>query len=129
MYEQAVLLTTKPNLAEAWTHWGIALASLGRLEEAAAKFHEALKVKPLFEALANLAGASNQLKRYAEAEGFARKAVELSPQNGQSWNNLAISLYYQGRRQEAIQALERAAGFAPGDAGIQANLQALRAGK
>lgn len=126
LYARAVSVSSLPNRAEAWTHWGIALASEGKLDQAIEKFNEALKVKPLFEAYANLAGVMNQMKRYADAEGFARKAIELQPLGGQSWNNLAISLYYRGKAAEAVQALETAVRLNPQDATIRANLQALR---
>lgn len=129
LYARAVSVTTLPNRAEAYTHWGIALAAMGRLEEALEKFRLATGVKPLFEAYANLAGTLNQLKRYDEAEGAARKAIEIQPQNGQSWNNLAISLYYRGRAGEAIQSLETAARLNPADTTIAANLKALKGGK
>ena len=102
---------------------------MGRLGEALEKFHQATEVKPLFEAYANLAGTLNQLKRYDEAEGAARKAIELQPQNGQSWNNLAISLYYRGKASDAVQSLETAARLNPADATIAANLKALKGGR
>jgi tetratricopeptide (TPR) repeat protein len=129
LYARAVSVTTPPNKAEAFTHWGIALASQGKLDEAIDKFNDALKVKPLFEAYANLAGAMNTMKRYADAEPYARQAIAMQPGNGQSWNNLAISLYYRGKTADAVQALEQALTLNPQDATIQANLKAIRSGK
>ena len=64
LYARAVSVSSLPNRAEAWTHWGIALASEGKLDQAVEKFNEALKVKPLFEAYANLAGVMNQMKDF-----------------------------------------------------------------
>lgn len=137
LYAQAVQWTSKPNLAEAYTHWGIALAAGGKdqkpdLAAAAAKFQQALKVKPLFEAYANLAGVRNQQGQadhdpqdYVLAEAAARKALALYDGNAQAANNLAIALYYQGKSAEALQVLQRAAQLAPQDAQIQANLRAL----
>jgi hypothetical protein len=126
LYATAVQVTTLPNLAEAWTHWGIALASTGKPEQAVEKFQRALQVKPIFEAYANLAGVMNQLKRYDEAEKYAREALAMLPASGASWNNLAISLYYRGRTQEAIQAAEEAAHDSPSDQTILRNLNALK---
>ena len=137
LYPMAVAWTSRANLAEARTHWGIALASGGNgmapdLLGAASQFKLALQVKPLFEAWANLAGVSNQLGQatkkaswFVEAEAAARQALALSPNNPQAWNNLAISMYYQGRAAEAVQTLRTAAGLAPQDPQIQANLRAL----
>jgi hypothetical protein len=126
LYALAVEITTPPNRAEAFTHWGIALASQGKMDEAVEKFKDALQVKPLFEAYANLAGVMNQEKRYADAEPYARAAIAMVPDSGLSWNNLAISLYYRGHSAEAIQALETAARLSPQDTMIQNNLKALK---
>jgi tetratricopeptide (TPR) repeat protein/uncharacterized membrane protein (DUF485 family) len=137
LYRQALQWTSRANLAEAWTHYGIALGAGGDgvkpdLEGAAACFKQAEAVKPLFEAYANLAGVDNQLGQttrqqhyYAEAEAASRQAVGLAPGNPQAWNNLAISLYYQGRAAEARQALAQAAQLAPGDPQIEGNLRTL----
>lgn len=138
LYPKAVAWTSRPNLAEAYTHWGIALAAGGPgmapdLAGAADKFRRALRVKPLFEAYANLAGVLNQqgqaglVGAYAQAEAAARSALRLNPSNAQAHNNLAIACYYQGRVPEAVQALREAARLAPQDPQIQANLRALGA--
>jgi tetratricopeptide (TPR) repeat protein len=138
-YARAVQWTTRANLAEAYTHWGIALAAGGGglkpdLAGAERLFRKALDVKPLFEAWANLAGVCNQQGQatrqgawFVQAEDAARKALGLNPNNAQAWNNLAIALYYQGKQAEALQALRSAAQRAPGDPQIQANLRALGA--
>jgi tetratricopeptide (TPR) repeat protein len=139
LYRKAVQWTSRPNLAETWTHYGIALGSGGDglkpdLAGAAACFQEALAVHPIFEAYANLAGVDNQLgqttkqaRYYAQAEAASRQALSLSPANPQAWNNLGISLYYQGRAADARQALARAAQLAPTDPQIVGNLRALGA--
>ena len=132
VYPLACLYTSRANLAEAYTHWGIALANHGYdgkkpdLDAATQKFKLALEVKPLFEAMANLAGVYNQAGRYLEAEPYARQALALQAASGQSWNNLAVSLHGQKRTAEAVQALEQALRVAPGDPQIQANLRALQ---
>ena len=127
LLERAVLVATHPNLAEAYTHLGIAYNTLGKLEESAEWFLKSAEEKPLFEAWANLAGTYNQLKRYPEAEKASRKALELNAQAPQNWNNLGIALYYQNKVKEAIAALENAKKLAPGDAQITGNLKALKA--
>jgi tetratricopeptide (TPR) repeat protein len=139
LYRAAAQWTSRPNLAETYTHWGIALGAGGAaqapdLEAATKKFEQALAVKPLFEAYANLAGVLNQRGQaglagaYAQAETAARQALGLRPDNAQAYNNLAIALYYQGRGPEAVQALREAARLAPQDAQIRANLRALGGG-
>lgn len=141
LYAQAVQWTSRDNLAEAWTHYGIALAAGGDslapdLAGAGACFRKALEVKPLLEAWINLAGVENQLGQrdknpahFVAAEGAARQALTQAPGHAQAWNNLAIALYYQGRRDEAVAALRSAAQFNPQDPQIRGNLAAMGAGR
>ena len=138
-YTKAALVSTRSNLAEIYTHHGIALASGGPggkpaadLAGAAVLFRQALQVKPLFEAYANLAGICNQLGQktkqvsyYLEAEANAKQAVTLAPTSGAAWNNLAIAQYYQNRQTEALATLRRALEYSPNDPQILANLRAL----
>jgi Flp pilus assembly protein TadD len=138
LYGKAALVTSRANLAEVYTHHGIALASGGMdgkhpdLAGAQAMFRRSAELKPLFEAYANLAGVSNQLgqatkqaRYFVEAESAARTAVKLAPSSGPAWNNLAIALYYQNRVPEAVDTLRQAQALAPNDPQIQANLRAL----
>ncbi len=125
-YQRAIEITSAANRAEAWVHWGIALSGQGDMTGAIEKFEQSLKSRPIFEAYANLSGAYNQLKRYPEAERAAQAAIQLNSQNGQTWNNYAIALYYQNRQAEAMKALETALRYNPQDANIQNNLRALR---
>ncbi len=137
---RAAVVSSRANLAEILTHHGIALASGGAggkdpkpdLSAAADLFRQALQVKPLFEAYANLAGVCNQLGQsskqvsyYLEAETAARQAVQLAPTSPQAWNNLAIALFYQDRKTDAVEVLRRAVQLAPGDPQIVGNLKAL----
>lgn len=48
-----------------------------------------------------------------EAEGWARRATELAPQQFTAWNNLAESLRLQERRDEALVAAAEASRLAP----------------
>jgi Tfp pilus assembly protein PilF len=128
LYREGTEITTDANRAEAYVNWGIALASMNQMEAGMAKFEEALKVKPIFEAYANLAGMNNQLKHYPQAQAWAEKALSLQPTNAQSWNNLAIALYYQGHAAEAVADLNKAAQLNPGDPAIANNLRALSGG-
>lgn len=137
LYTQAVAWTSRDNRAEAYTHWGIALGSGAPghkpdLGAAAQKFEQALAIKPLYEAYANLAGVRNQQGQlsqraadFAAAEAAARQALALQPNAAPAFNNLAIALYYQGKATEAVSVLRQAAALAPNDAQIQANLRAL----
>jgi len=64
---------------------------------------------------------------HAQAEAWAGSPA-LQPNAGQSWNNLAIALYYQGKTKDAIAAMEKAPAQSS-DSNILNNLRALRGGK
>ena len=137
LYADAAQWTSLANLAEVYTHWGIAVGAGGKglppdLEGAAALFRKAIAVKPMFETWSDLAGAENQLGQntrkgtyFVQAEEAARQALALAPDSPQAWNNLAVALNFQGRPADALQALKTAVVFAPQDPQILANLRAL----
>jgi len=137
LYTEAAVVSSRSNLAEILTHHGIALAALPKpdLAGAANLFRQAVQVKPIYEAYANLSGVCNQLGQaskqasyFLEAEAAARQALVLAPSSPQAWNNLAIALYYQNRRDDAIGILRKASQLAPNDPQIAANLRALSGG-
>jgi tetratricopeptide (TPR) repeat protein len=137
LYREAIQWTSRANLAEVWTHYGIALGAgedgmKPDMAGAITCFKNAIAVKPIFEAWANLAGAYNQegqrshlASDYQQAEAAARQALALAPTNPQAWNVLAVSVYYQGRKDEAVGILRQAAQIAPQDPQILGNLHAL----
>ena len=137
LYQEAVQWTSRANLAEVWTHYGVALSAGGDglkpdMPGAITCFKNAIAVKPIFEAWANLAGAYNQqgqqshlVADFQQAEAAARQALALAPANPQAWNTLAVSVYYQGRKEEAVQLLRQALQASPQDPQILGNLRAL----
>jgi tetratricopeptide (TPR) repeat protein len=139
LYARAAQWTSRANLAETYTFWGIAVESGGGgiapdLPQAAVLFKKALAVRPIFEAWVNLAGVDNTLGQstrqtpyFVDAESAARQALALVPENPQAWNNLAVALNGQGRAPEALQALRTAAAYDPENRQIQANLKAISA--
>jgi tetratricopeptide (TPR) repeat protein len=137
LYTEAAVVSSRSNLAEILTHHGIALAAMPTpdLAGAADLFRQAVQVKPIYEAYANLSGVCNQLGQaskqvsyFLEAETAARQALALAPSSPQAWNNLAIALYYQNRRDDAIGILRQASQLAPTDPQIAGNLRALSGG-
>jgi hypothetical protein len=125
-YKEALALAPRPNRAEAWTHWGMALAEQGKTEEAIKAFQESIKIKPIFEAWSNLAGTFNTQKKYKEAVEAGKHAVELAPNSAEALNNLAIATYYLGDKNQAIALLEKAVAANPNNQSVQNNLRALR---
>jgi tetratricopeptide (TPR) repeat protein len=58
--------------------------------------------------LNNLSAVNNRLKKYAEAEQFALKAIALDDASPEAWSNLGFALTRTKRHEEALQAYERA---------------------
>ncbi|WP_161554922.1 tetratricopeptide repeat protein [Ereboglobus luteus] len=67
---------------------GYSLFCLGRLDEAAADFIAALKIRPDYEtALSNYGNVLCSLGRYDEALAMLDKAVDIDPKFASAWNN------------------------------------------
>ncbi len=62
-------------------------------------------------ALKDLADVLVELGRAAEAEGYAREAVDLAPDSHQTWGTLGYVLLHLRRLSEAVNALEQALAF------------------
>ena len=109
-------LEIDPKHLRAMINLGSALLALRRHEEFAAIQRRALAVDPDFaEAHANLAAALLVLGDHAGAEAAARRALELKPELAEPRNTLATALERQGRVDEALAVLERAALHGPVD--------------
>ena len=116
----------KPDLAEPYIDLGIALAALGRFEEAAAHTEIALRLKPDFAvAHNNLGSMLEALGRHEDAIVHCETALALKPDYGDAENNLANALAALGRSAEAIEHYSRAIAFSPGSAGAHSNLGKL----
>jgi predicted O-linked N-acetylglucosamine transferase (SPINDLY family) len=88
---------------------GIALKSLGRLEEAARSFRVVLEAQPGFaDAYNNLGNALQGLGRLQEAEASYRKALALAPDHVAVHGNLGVALQRLGRFPEAEEHIRRA---------------------
>jgi tetratricopeptide (TPR) repeat protein len=89
-----------PDYAEARHNFGVALAAVGQLEEAAREYTEALRLRP--------------------GDDGTRVAL------AKSLNNLGAALANQGRVAEAIAYFERAAALSPEDENLRRNLEGAR---
>ncbi len=97
-----------PADAHAHLHLGNLYANLGRLEEAAAHWQRAARLKPsLSVALRNLGVYSAAVEKdLSKAEGFYRKAIAARPDDQTLYRDLAEILIARDRRPEAIKLLE-----------------------
>ena len=104
---------------------GSELFRQGRVEEAAAEFEQAVRLKPdNAEALENLGNALAALPgRLPEAVAALRKAVEYNPRSAETHNNLGLALLsLPGHQEEAAAAFRRAIQLKPDFAAAHNNL-------
>lgn len=77
------------------------------LREAVAHYQKALSIAPdFYPALANVGAVYLRQKDTARAEDAFRRALELNPEDGESYINLGHALYEEGKYQPAIERLE-----------------------
>jgi tetratricopeptide (TPR) repeat protein len=99
---------------------GATLADNDRLVEAIAEFREAIRLQPNFAYAHNslawiLATCPDpKLRNYPQAVQSAKKAVQLAPGDGASWNTLGWALYRTGTWKEAVAALEKSMALSKG---------------
>ncbi|MDE2758353.1 MAG: tetratricopeptide repeat protein, partial [Acidobacteriota bacterium] len=107
--ERAASLETDPATA-ATSHFlaGRALKELGRMPEAAARFQQAVESDPNHaEALDHLALWRFQQRRYQEALDLYRAQSALKPDSVTTHANIGVTLYFLGRPEEALAAMEQ----------------------
>lgn len=115
---------------------GTLLFQQGKYDGAVEKYLEVLKEDPENHVAYNLLGMAyrfqfNQLgaQKYKDREIEAfRKAIELEPDYWVAYKNIAASLYYQGRKKEAVPYLEKALQLQPNDPEKELLLQWIEEG-
>lgn len=99
-----------------------ACSRAGRLDEAAASMEAALRFDPgSATVLAAISGAFHPWND-AQAEAFARRALEIDPELGSAHTNLAAALWGQGRLDEAERHCREAIRLNPGQSVNRFNL-------
>ena len=111
-YEKAVKL--KQDYAQAWCQLGLVRRDLGKMDGAVTAYEKAVAANSEFsEALYNLANVHRDLDQFGKAEANLRRALDVRPDYAMAWNSLGTLLGDMGRAEEATDALENAARFAP----------------
>lgn len=106
-YRQALQAT--PGLITAINNLGVALKRRGRLDKALICFREAILHMPDFQdAHFNLGELYYHLDMIPEAEAQFRRCIELNPDLPQAYASLSQCLHDQGRRDDALQLLQKA---------------------
>ena len=96
---------------------GIALAALGRHEEAVGAFQRAIALRPRYPEAHNALGASlYALGRFAQAAGAYRELVKLQPGFAPGYTGLGAALAADDQWDQAIAAFRQRVGLLPGDA-------------
>lgn len=105
---------------------GIELHQTGDTEAARLHYLAALTVDPNYApALANLAHIASELNQLPVAVSLLKRVVQLTPHDGNQWNNFGNVLQRLNRRDEARAALAKAAEICPDNWATWHNLALL----
>lgn len=134
-YQRALQLT--PDNSAVYVNLGAAYLDSGDpklLAEAEQALKKSIIINPTYAAYANLGNLYGLQHRFADSIVATQKALEISDQDYEVWNNLAEDYDWVGNhnkanasRQQAIQLLEQAVSQNPQDEKAQASLAALLA--
>jgi protein O-GlcNAc transferase len=112
-----------PDDADAHSNLGIALAAMGRLEDAVKCYRRAIAINPdLAAAHSNLGIALTDLGQIEPAIISCRRALELHPDSSEIHSNLGNALKYFGQLDKAIASYRRALEIKSDDAAVHSNL-------
>ena len=116
-------LAKNPSAWMAHNNFGLVLEGEGRLDEAAAHFREATRIRPAYpEALYNLGGVLAAQNRLVEAAEQLERAVGLDDGFAAAHNNLGNVLVMQGKVDEGKRHYRRALEINPQYADARRNL-------
>jgi tetratricopeptide (TPR) repeat protein len=116
---------------------GAQLVQQGKYNDAIRKYQEGILIDPNNAVAYNLLGMAYRFRfnqsgaqefKDKEIEAF-RKAISVDPKFWTAYKNLSASLYYQGRKKDAVPYLERSLELQPNDPEKQLLLQWIEEGK
>lgn len=116
------VLNRDPGSEAALLTQGEALTALGRSDDAALSFQQALHYNPQSVGAHIGLGRLSLATDPVAAEAQFLEAVAREPRNGVAWNNLGIARDLQGRHTDAQTAYRRALGVTPDMTAAQVNL-------
>jgi protein O-mannosyl-transferase len=117
------ILQRYPDDPDALAGLGVALADLGRLDEAVVQFTRAASIDPAnADTRVNLCAALQKLGRFEDAVREGREAVRLRPQQADAHTNLAAALEALGRSEEAASEYADVVRLTPASGEAHANL-------
>lgn len=98
----------KKDPALAWHKKGVALAKLGRYEEAIKEYEKVIELGPSAYGWLGKGDVLARLGRYEEALRAIDKAIELKPDFALAWHDKGNALAELGRYEESFNAFEKA---------------------
>jgi Flp pilus assembly protein TadD len=104
-------IDASPEEADLWYDLGMLLDRMGRVDDAIDAFRRVIELDPGVASAYNYIGYSCAERgiNLAESVEMTEKALELDPQNGFFIDSLGWAYFRQGRLEEAVVELERAA--------------------
>ena len=121
VFGHALSATTGNYLAH--NQMGMALAGLGRIDEALIHYAKAIEINPKFESAHFSVGVALFLKgRFDEAADSFSRALKINPLNPETHNNLGAVRFRQGDINRAIRHFRRALSLDPRFADAHKNL-------
>jgi tetratricopeptide (TPR) repeat protein len=116
-------LALNPGDAKALSNRGVALATVGRADEATASYRKAVESEPDYaDGYTNLGIALARAGKLDEALFNLRRAAQLSPWDAKVHSNLGAALAQSGQNGEAMDECRKALQMAPNDSEAHANL-------
>jgi protein O-GlcNAc transferase len=116
------VLAIEPQRARAHNLLGMALARLGRPQEALASFDLAIAYAPeLADAHGNRGDVLAELGRPADAVASYDRALQIAPDSIETWCNRGATLHDLGRYADALASYDRAIALKPAFAEVHLN--------
>ncbi len=113
----------RPDYAEACNNLALVLRSQGKLDQAVARFKQAIALRPDYaEAYSNLGDILCRQSKLDEATVQLEQAIALAPGHAAAHNNLGNVLAIQEKFEQAIARFQRAIALDPGFAEAHNNL-------
>lgn len=113
LFEHALAVTTNNFMAH--NNLGVAMQAMGRLDEAAAHYAEAVRLNPTWPEAQNNVGIAYAWRGdYLEARAHFLQALRIRPGFAGAENNLATAWAYEGNWEAAILHYSRAVELDPG---------------
>jgi tetratricopeptide (TPR) repeat protein len=110
-------LTVDPDQPSTLSHYylGVALAGVGRLDEAIGEYQQAVRFQPYDAAAHNNLGQALLIRgRIAEGLALCQEALRLEPELAEAHYNVGNVFYVRGRVDEAIAEYQKAVKAKPG---------------